>query len=64
MSILTQYFAGKNYKKQSRAEKAVDVEVDNVPFIDNKFSPKHVDAVKKFMLSKAVRSAGRSDSTS
>mmetsp|Transcript_16431 Transcript_16431/g.23447 ORF Transcript_16431/g.23447 Transcript_16431/m.23447 type:complete len:225 (-) Transcript_16431:237-911(-) len=41
-------------KKQSRVEKSVGVEVDNVPFIDNKFSPKHVDAVKKFMLSKAA----------
>jgi hypothetical protein len=55
MSILTQYFAGKNYKKQSRAEKTVDVEVVNVPFVDSNFLPKHFDAVKKFMFSKAAR---------
>jgi len=64
MSIITQYLAGNKYKKQSRAEKSVDVEVVNVPFVDSNFSPKHSDAVKKFMLSKAAKSTGKSDSTS
>ena len=40
----------------------VDIEVVNVPFIDSNFSPKHSDAVKKFMLSKAAKSTDRSDS--
>lgn len=54
MLIFTQYLAGNKHKKQSRAEKSVDVEVANVPFTDSNFSPKHSEAVKKFMFSKAA----------
>mmetsp|Transcript_20112 Transcript_20112/g.28620 ORF Transcript_20112/g.28620 Transcript_20112/m.28620 type:complete len:376 (+) Transcript_20112:97-1224(+) len=53
-SIFMKYLAGNKNKKQSREEKSVGVEVDNVAFIDNNFSPKHPDAVKKFVVSKAA----------